>query len=196
MQLRNWVTTAVLASSLVTSWVIASFAVNAITSSEQIPAKPIAVSHAEFGLFKVDNNNKVSFIPTNKVPLYEGNRYGWRIQLKDFHGEVTWREVLRLPKLPESWSTDNREDFSISANGAQGVTTRTQSAKNGIIQNVWTVLRGDPIGQHTIEVYIAERRIAVFEFEVIPVKKSVKFVRNQKSELRILRKEIQPITKR
>jgi hypothetical protein len=172
MQLRNWVTTVVIASSLLTTWVIASFAVNAITSSEQRASKPIVVSHAEFGLFKVDNHNKVTFTPTTKVPLNEGSQYGWRIQLKDYHGEVTWREVLRLPKLPESWSTDNGENFSIATDGAQGITTRTQSAKNGFIQNRWTVLHGDPTGKHTIEVYIADRRIAFFEFEVIPIKKS------------------------
>lgn len=169
MQLRNWTATVVL-SSLLTTWVIASLAVNAITSSESIVAHPIVVTQAEFGVFRVDNNGKVTFIATNKVPLNEGNQYGWRIRLKDYQGEVTWREVLRLPKLPESWSTDNAENFSITTNGAQGVTIRTQSAKSGVIQNSWTIVRGDPIGKHTILVYIADRRIASFEFEIVPIK--------------------------
>ncbi len=170
MQLRN-LTVVVVLSSLLTTWVVASLAVNAITSSESIAAHPIVVSKAEFGIFQVGNNGKVTFIPTNKVPLNEGNLYGWRIRLKNYQGEVTWREVLRLPKLPESWSTDNGENFSITANGAQGVTTRTQSAKDGIIQNSWTMLHGDPIGKHTIEVYIYDRRLASFDFEVVPVRK-------------------------
>jgi len=170
MQLRNWTATLVL-SSLLTTWVIASLAVNAITSSESIAANPIIVSKAEFGIFRVENNGKVTFIATNKVPLNEGNQYGWRIWLKDYQGEVTWREVLRLPKLPESWSTDNGENFSITANGAQGVTTRTQSPKSGIIHNSWTMVSGDPIGKHTIDIYIADHRIASFAFEIVPVKK-------------------------
>ncbi|MBR8837775.1 MAG: hypothetical protein DSM106950_28155 [Stigonema ocellatum SAG 48.90 = DSM 106950] len=171
MKLKNQATTVVIASFLLTTWMVASFAVNAITSSESRFAKPIIVSKAEFGIFRVDNKGKVTFLLTNKVPLNEGNQYGWRIWLKDYQGEVTWREVLRLPKLPESWSTDNGDNFSMTPNGIQGVTTRTQSAKDGIIQNSWTILRGDPIGKHTIFVYIADRRIASFEFEVVPVKK-------------------------
>ncbi|MBO3461099.1 hypothetical protein G7B40_024260 [Aetokthonos hydrillicola Thurmond2011] len=169
MRLRNWATTVLLSSFFVTSWVIASSAFNAMTSAESIAAKPIVVSKAEFGLFKFDHKGKVTFIPTDKVLLTEGNQYGWRIWLKDYHGEVKWREVLRLPKLPESWSTDHGENFSMTANGTGGVTTRTQPVKNGVIQNYWTVLHGDPVGKHTVEVYVYNRRLASFNFEVLPL---------------------------
>jgi hypothetical protein len=39
---------------------------------------------------------------------------------------------------------------------------------NGIIENFWTIYIGDPMGQHQIQVYIDERLIATFEFEIVP----------------------------
>jgi hypothetical protein len=43
-------------------------------------------------------------------------------------------------------------------------------AQNGVIENFWTIAPGDPSGKHKIEVYIDNRRIAAFEFEVVRLK--------------------------
>ncbi|MDF5721383.1 MAG: hypothetical protein PUP91_13075 [Rhizonema sp. PD37] len=174
MQPRIGSATVLLVASWIASGVVASSAYNALASSQSVSAKPtipIIVSKAEFGIFQVKSKKKVTFLPTNKIPLIEGNKYGWRIQLKDYQGEVTWREILQLPKHPETWGTTDGEHFSIGAHGTEGVTTRTQLIKNGIIQDYWTVVSGDPIGKHKIDIYINERRIASFEFETIPVKR-------------------------
>ncbi len=172
MQPRIGSATVLLVASWMASGVVASSAYNALASSQSVSAKPttvpIIVNKAEFGIFKVKSNKTVSFLPTNKVPLIEGNKYGWRLQLKDYQGEVTWREILQLPKHPDTWGTTDGEHFSITAHGTEGVTTRTQFIKNGIIQDYWTVVSGDPIGKHKIDIYINERRIASFEFETIP----------------------------
>lgn len=161
----------VLASCWLTSWVVSSLAVNDIVSSQSVNTKTMTVKKAEFGVLRDDSNSKESFIPTTKVPLKEGKRYGWRIQLKDYKSEVTWREVLRLPKLPNTWSTASGENFSISADGTEAVTKRTQLANKGVIENFWTVSSGDPTGKHTIAVYVDNRRIGFFEFEVVSNKK-------------------------
>lgn len=175
MQLRIWTATVVLFSGFwapVKAAKVTNIAYSdhksTIASSEPIPAKPIIVNKAEFGVFGIDKNGKVNFIPTSTVQLEEGTKYGWRIQLKNYQGEVKWREILKLPKRPESWGTENGENFSISANGTQGVTNRTQVTQDGMIRNSWTMVSGDPIGKHTVEIYINERRIASFEFEVVP----------------------------
>jgi hypothetical protein len=176
MLMRIWVAMLTLACFWLTSVAIASFAVsslaeNSIPSSQWIGNKAIAVAKAEFGVVKVDSKGKVILIPTNKVPLLEGKKYGWRIRLKDYNGAVTWREVLRLPKLPQNWSTVNGENFSISATGTTGETTRTEYTSNGVIENFWTITTGDPIGKHRIDVYVNNHSIAVFGFEVVAVKK-------------------------
>ncbi|MFS0514135.1 hypothetical protein ACEYW6_05325 [Nostoc sp. UIC 10607] len=179
--MRIWATTAVLASSWLISGVIGSEPINATSvlvenaiSSPASPAptkkKQITVSNIEFGLKRVDSRGNVTIFQTKRVPLQQGNAYGWRIQLKDYQGEVKWREVLRLPKPPETWGTDKGEDFSMSADGMTSVTRRTQSAPEGVIENFWTITPGDPVGKHEIEVYIDDRLISTFEFEIIPVK--------------------------
>lgn len=175
MQFSIWATTVVLFSLLITP-LKANSVVNVASphvSTTIASRRAIAVSKAEFGVFRVDKNGKTTFIPTTKVHLEEGNKYGWRIQMKDYKGEVTWREVIRLPQRPESWGTDNGENFSIEANGTEGVTTRTQLTKDGVIRNSWTMVSGDPLGKHMIDVYVDERRIASFEFEVVPSLKRV-----------------------
>jgi len=160
----------VLASCWLTSWVVSSLAVNDIVSSQSVNTKTMTVKKAEFGVLR-DDTNSMSFIPTTKVPLKEGKRYGWRIQLQDNQNEVTWREILRLPKLPNTWSTASGENFSISPNGKEAVTKRTQLANKGVIENFWTIASGDPTGKHTIAVYVDDRRIGFFEFEVVSPKK-------------------------
>ncbi|MBN3952071.1 MAG: hypothetical protein HWQ38_38615 [Nostoc sp. NMS7] len=176
--MRIWLTTIVLASSWLISGVIGCQPINAssvllenpISSPAPTHTKQITVSTAEFGLKRVDSKGNVSIFQTTRVPLQEGKSYGWRIKLKDYQGEVKWREVLRLPKPPESWGTDNGENFSISADGTTSVIRRTQSAPGGVIENFWTIAAGDPVGKHRIEVYIDDRLISTFEFELIRVK--------------------------
>ncbi len=178
--MRIWLTIAVLVSSWLTSGVIASepmnatsvFVENIISAPAPTNAKQITVINAEFGLKRVDSKGNVTIFQTTRVPLQEGNAYGWRIKLKDYQGEVKWREVLRLPKPPETWGTDNGEDFSISADGTTSVTRRTQSPPNGVIENFWTIAPGDPVGNYKIEVYANDRLLSTFEFELIPVKQT------------------------
>ncbi|MEH2379118.1 MAG: hypothetical protein V7K27_09575 [Nostoc sp.] len=176
--MRIWATAVVLASTWLISGVIGSEPINAtsvlvenaISSPAPTNTKQITVINTEFGIKRVDSKGNVSIFRTTRVPLQEGNAYGWRIKLKDYQGEVKWREVLHLPKPPETWGTDNGEDFSISADGTTSVTRRTQSAPEGVIENFWTIAPGDPVGKHRIEVYIDDRLISTFEFELIPVK--------------------------
>ncbi|MBN3894050.1 MAG: hypothetical protein HWQ41_01725 [Nostoc sp. NOS(2021)] len=175
--MRIWATAAVLASSWLISGIgsepinaTSVLVENAISSPAPTNTKQITVSNTEFGLKRVDSKGKITIFQTTRVPLQEGSAYGWRIKLKDYQGEVKWREVLHLPKPPETWGTDNGEDFSISADGTTSVTRRTQSAPEGVIENFWTIASGDPVGKHRIQVYINDRLISTFEFELIPVK--------------------------
>lgn len=140
---------------------------NTIESKPLISSKPIIVKKAEFGVLRTQKNGKVTFIPTTKVPFQEGKVYGWRIQLQGYRGELTWQEVLTLPKPPLTWATDNGEDFFLSPDGTFAVIKRTDLVKKGLISNFWTVSPGDPPGVHILSVYVDKQRIATFKFEVI-----------------------------
>ncbi|MBD2294367.1 hypothetical protein H6G06_12945 [Anabaena sphaerica FACHB-251] len=136
--------------------------------SQLINGKQITVNKSEFGVRIVDSQGKANFFPTTKVPLKKGDAYGWRIKLQNYRGKVKWREVLRLPKTPETWATQEKdENFSLSADGTTAITKRTQTVTNGVIENFWKIAPGDPLGKHRIEVYIDDRLIAIFEFETV-----------------------------
>lgn len=135
--------------------------------SQSINGKKITVAKSEFGVRIVDGEGKVNFFPTTKVPLKKGDAYGWQIKLKNYRGKVKWREVLRLPKAPETWATQEDDNFSISVDGTTAITKRTQISSNGVIENFWKIAPGDPLGKHKIEVYVDEHLIAAFEFETV-----------------------------
>ncbi len=127
----------------------------------------ITVNKSEFGVRIVDAKGKANFFPTSKVPLKKGDAYGWRIKLQNYQGKLRWREVLRLPKAPETWATQEDENFYLSADGTTAVTKRTETSANGVIENFWKIAPGDPLGKHKIEVYIDEYLVATFEFETV-----------------------------
>ncbi|WP_411841130.1 hypothetical protein [Sphaerospermopsis aphanizomenoides] len=133
-----------------------------------INGQNITVLKSEFGVRIVDAQGKANFFPTIKVPLKKGDAYGWRIKLQNYRGKVKWREVLRLPKAPETWATQEKnENFSLSVDGTTAVTKRTETSANGVIENFWKIAPGDPLGKHKIEVYVDERLVATFEFETV-----------------------------
>ncbi|MFM6202231.1 MAG: hypothetical protein ACKPE1_24365, partial [Dolichospermum sp.] len=75
---------------------------------------------------------------------------------------------LTLPKTPETWITENDQNLSISKDGKTATSTRIQTPVNGVIENFWTISPGDPLGKHQIQVYIDDRLLATFEFEIVP----------------------------
>ncbi|WP_103126944.1 hypothetical protein [Nostoc cycadae] len=190
--MRIWTAIVVLTSSWLVSGLVASQPINATVAIADEKIAPsgsisqanntknsVAIDKAEFGIARVDARGKVNFIPTFRVPLQEGSKYGWRIQLKDYQGEVTWREVLRLPKPPETWATDDGENFTVSADGTESVMRRKTIANDGVIENYWTIAAGDPPGKHKIQVYVDERLIATFDFDVFPVDRQQSTGRNR-----------------
>ena len=139
-----------------------------INYNQSIINQQIFVNKSEFGVRIINSSGKVNFFQTTKVPLKEGDAYGWRITIDNYQGKVKWREVLTLPQAPETWTTENNKNFSISKDGKTATSTRTVTPVNGVIENFWTIAAGDPLGKHQIEVYIDERLIGTFAFEIVP----------------------------
>jgi hypothetical protein len=126
------------------------------------------VAKAEFGIVNVNPQDyKVSLKPTNKVPLKKDTAYGWRIQLKGYQGQVTWREVYQLPKAAQTWGPPASAEFSVAGDKTQATTQRTVYTKDGVISNTWTVAPGDPPGKHTIEVFVNNRPVGKFDFNLV-----------------------------
>jgi hypothetical protein len=112
-------------------------------SSPTTISQQVTVTKVEFGVFRKEKNGNLTLIPTRKVPLQEGVIYGWRLQLHDYNSEVTWREILKLPKPPQTWGTTNAENFSLSADGTFVKIKRKDFPKDGVIANSWTIASDD-----------------------------------------------------
>ena len=145
-----------------------ALAAGTTNSNQPIINQQIVVNKTEFGVKIVNPEGKVNFFPTTTVPLKEGDAYGWKITLDNYQGNVKWREVLTLPQAPETWTTQDNRNFSISADGKTATSTRTVTPVNGVIENFWIISPGDPLGKHQIEVYVDERLIGTFAFEIVP----------------------------
>ena len=145
-----------------------ALAAGTTNSNQPIINQQIVVNKTEFGVKIVNPEGKVNFFPTTTVPLKEGDAYGWKITLDNYQGNVKWREVLTLPQPPETWTTQDNKNFSISADGKTATSTRTVTPVNGVIENFWIISPGDPLGKHQIEVYVDERLIGTFAFEIVP----------------------------
>lgn len=142
----------------------------AVSQPKHSPAinKQLVVNKTEFGIKIINSSGKGNFLPTTTIPLKEGDAYGWRIKLDKYPRKIQWREVLTLPKTPETWITENDQNLSISKDGKTATSTRIQTPVNGVIENFWTISPGDPLGKHQIQVYIDDRLLATFEFEIVP----------------------------
>jgi len=131
----------------------------------------LIINKKEFGVRIIDSQGKANFFPTNTVPLKEGDAYGWRIRIDNPQGKigkVKWREVLRLPNHPEMWKTENSDKFSVSQDGKTATSTKTEIPVNGVIQNFWTITPGDPLGKYQMEIYINDKLVQIFRFEIVP----------------------------
>lgn len=120
------------------------------------------VVRAEFGLF-----NASGFVPSNRVPLVEGQTYGWRIVLKTNKTKVRWREEFTLPVAPATWGDAETKGLnSVSSDKRVSVMEREESSVDGVIVNSWAVVAGDPVGHHVMRVLIDNRYEYIFQFDV------------------------------
>ncbi|MGO9446862.1 MAG: hypothetical protein ACLPXB_19105 [Thiobacillaceae bacterium] len=140
----------------------------ACASIDATPPQPdIEIIRAEFGLFNHTDSGELAFHPSRVVPFKEGQQYGWSILLRTTQRKIKWREVLTLPSSPTSWEGDLQGAVQrISADRRTSIIEGEVTPVNGVIENVWEVAPGDPVGHYVIEVTINGANQQVFEFEV------------------------------
>ena len=73
-----------------------------------------------------------------------------------------------MPAAPAFWSGEDDEysPHRYSADRTTATTEEFATLEDGWLSSSWCIAEGDPIGPHSIEVYIDERLARRFEFEV------------------------------
>ena len=136
----------------------ASFA----TSEKIPPPAAFRISKAEFGVIAPGG-----FQPSTRVPLREGQSFGWVIELNAAKDRVRWREEIRLPAAPEEWRFEDKEGrHSLSADRRTSVLERESRIVDGMIYNFWQLTRGDPKGRYSMRIMIEGLLVSTFEFDV------------------------------
>jgi len=121
-----------------------------------------------FGIFSKDAEGKVRFQKTDRVPLIEGQSYGWVIRLTGQADKVKWKEEFVLPEAPETWGEDDGSATrSISQDRKVLVTEKEEVPGDGTLFHFWSVVPGDPPGPHVIRVYVNDVLVETFRFTVI-----------------------------
>jgi hypothetical protein len=79
-------------------------------------------------------------------------------------GDMTVTEVFTLPGAPASWGT--LENTTISQDGRMATSTNVLTPSDGWIGNGWCAAKGDPVGDHLIEVWLGDELLGSFPFVV------------------------------
>lgn len=135
-------------------------------SAKEANAAP-TVTRAEFGLFFPPSSGKKKFVSSRTVPWVPNQAYGWRLTLKRQPGQMRWREEFVLPAAPSTWGGAMfgvKQD--VSADGKTSVKEGVLQDGENVLTNLWTVAEGDPKGKHVIRVYLDDKLVQTFDFDV------------------------------
>ena len=120
-----------------------------------------------FGIIEFNHNGEAEFVVTDRVPLIEGQFYGWVIKIGPQFSKVKWKEVLELPEAPQSWGAEETSgDLVISEDRKVSVTEEEVFVEDGYIANYWNVVAGDPPGDYIMRVYVNDHLVETFRFKV------------------------------
>jgi hypothetical protein len=126
------------------------------------PQTAFRVLKTEFGLL-----SPAGFQPSTKVPLKDGQGFGWVIQLDAGKDTIKWREELRLPAAPQTWRSDDANaTHTMSADRKTSILEREARIEDGVIYNFWQITPGDPKGRYTMRVMIEGLLVSTFDFDV------------------------------
>jgi hypothetical protein len=138
----------------------ASFA----TTGKTPPPVAFRIVKAEFGVLAPGG-----FQPSTRVPLREGQGFGWVIELTAAKDRLRWREEIRLPAAPEEWRFEDKDKdsrHSLSADRRTSILERESRIVDGVIYNFWQISRGDPKGRYSMRIMIEGLLVSTFEFDV------------------------------
>jgi hypothetical protein len=127
------------------------------------------VETAEFVVTVGDGEGSERSVASTLVPyLPDRACFGWRIRLAEAPAVVRVREVLKLPEPPAYWSGEDDEysPHVFSADRTTATTEEFKAPQDGWIDSSWCIVEGDPVGAHSIDVFIEGELVRHFDFEV------------------------------
>lgn len=127
----------------------------------------VEILSAQFGVFGADPSGRRVLLETDKFPAITAAPYGWYIIFKTDKPTVIWREEFELPEAPPTWGPGEALGvFTISPDRKTAVTERIIPTRVGFIANEWRYAPGDPIGHHSMRVYIDGQLVREFKFDI------------------------------
>ena len=145
-----------------------AFAVAALLSgAAQAADRAPVVTGAHF--FAYDTRNiRGGLVETNRVPHRPVTScYRWVIAVEAEDRALAVRELFELPASAEHWDRGPDRATIVGAEGSSAVTEFQDSLSDGLLQHGWCVAPGDPTGPHRIRVFIGDRLLHEFRFEVV-----------------------------
>jgi hypothetical protein len=112
------------------------------------------------------------FMRVTDIKHVDGRNFGWRIRLP-CTGPVEFTETMRLP-APGDWQSifetrksepDHLRQTTITADGKQTITHAYAPCLDGWIEHMWSLSKGDPVGDWTIEVAIPSYATQTFQIK-------------------------------
>jgi hypothetical protein len=123
---------------------------------------------ANFGLFRLSARDEVlDFKPGRVVPLAADQSYGWLLRLNKKGGKVRVLERFTLPEAPRTWGTGPTERVGRSSDSRTASIDVTLNVYDGVVYRAWTVAPGDPVGHHSIRVWVEDSPPLQFDFDVV-----------------------------
>ena len=118
-------------------------------------------------LFAVDPRTEQRY-PTVRVPYRpDAICYEWVVFFETENREVTVRELVELPAAPASWGDVAALELDVATDGTSAVSLLSDSIADSQISRRWCVSAGDPLGPYRIRVYLGERLLEDFQFEMV-----------------------------
>ncbi len=133
-------------------------------------SRGVTLETAEFVVSVSDGEGNQRSITADVVPyLPDLACFGWRLRLNDAPRLIKYREVLTLPEPPAFWSGED-DAYSPHRFSADRTTATTEEFaapdEEGWISSNWCIAEGDPVGPHSIDVFIDDSLVKHFDFEV------------------------------
>jgi hypothetical protein len=129
-------------------------------------AQQVAILAAESGLFSEPSSQILSFVPSSRLPLRDGQSFGWRIKVQTTKKRVLVQEEVILPSEPKTWG-DPEPDLKrrTSPDGRMATSQYELEPQAGYIFNSWVVTTGDPRGTWIIRVTVEGNPPQTFRFQ-------------------------------
>ena len=123
------------------------------------------VALLEQGMFDAEHGE---FTITDKVPLTEGQAFGFRIYIRGGGGSLPVRVEQTLPGPPKTWGSEEAvKKLKISEDGRTAVASE-QVPTEQLLEPRWTVAEGDPAGDYEFKIFVRDELVKTFVFHVKP----------------------------